>query len=186
MKRECTQIDFNSPFAVWGSRMVRRLGVIRALWQHRPGAVLVGAIVAFNVALVLHLTGLSYGRSEWLAFNDSFLRAQTPGPTATPTLTPTPTPTRTPTATPTLFAQGASCLDGSECASSFCADRVCCNQACDQPGQHCNVRGREGTCVAVALAPILSGWWLSAAVLVLLAIGALTIGSFRGREDTAS
>jgi len=41
---------------------------------------------------------------------------------------------------------GVSCQSGSECATGFCAQRVCCNSACAAPCMSCNVQGREGTC----------------------------------------
>jgi ELWxxDGT repeat protein len=47
-------------------------------------------------------------------------------------------------------AAGAPCSNGGECSSTFCADGVCCEQACDQPCQRC---GSNGKCEAVTNAP---------------------------------
>ena len=48
-----------------------------------------------------------------------------------------------------LEANGTSCSNGSECASGFCADGVCCDQLCDGLCQACSVAktgGTNGTC----------------------------------------
>ena len=42
--------------------------------------------------------------------------------------------------------RGAVCNKGSECASGFCADGLCCNVACAGACLTCNQPGREGTC----------------------------------------
>ena len=41
---------------------------------------------------------------------------------------------------------GAACTKNGDCASSFCADGVCCNVACKAGCVSCNQPGREGTC----------------------------------------
>jgi hypothetical protein len=43
-------------------------------------------------------------------------------------------------------SQGASCTKNAECASGACVDGVCCESACGQPCQRCNLAGLEGTC----------------------------------------
>lgn len=62
----------------------------------------------------------------------------------------------------TAFAQpygdGLTCISSTDCTSGFCVDGVCCNQACDQPGQVCNASGQLGTCITVSKAPALSAW----------------------------
>jgi hypothetical protein len=42
--------------------------------------------------------------------------------------------------------KGAACQNGSDCASAFCADGVCCNVACSGACISCNLIGHEGTC----------------------------------------
>lgn len=49
-------------------------------------------------------------------------------------------------------SQGDTCTDGHECASSTCADGYCCEAACANPCQACNVPGSYGQC-----APVLPG-----------------------------
>ncbi|MBP1685803.1 MAG: uncharacterized protein H6Q33_1946 [Deltaproteobacteria bacterium] len=56
------------------------------------------------------------------------------------------------------YSAGEVCVSSTECASSFCVDGFCCDQACDQPGQACNVSGQVGTCITVSTAPALSAW----------------------------
>lgn len=63
---------------------------------------------------------------------------------------PTSTPTLAPTATPTPQRIGASCEAAEHCDSTFCADGVCCDSACDDPLAQCNLSGQVGTCAAVA------------------------------------
>jgi parallel beta-helix repeat protein len=101
---------------------------------------------------------------------------QTPTGTATETPTPTATPTSTATMTPTATKApiGGSCMETSQCETGlFCVDGVCCNRACDQPGEVCNLPEHLGFCsqVSVAPAPVMSGWMLAllAAGLMLLA-----------------
>ncbi|HVY40843.1 MAG TPA: hypothetical protein VHM31_23050 [Polyangia bacterium] len=42
--------------------------------------------------------------------------------------------------------QGAVCASGSQCASGFCADGVCCNVACTGACVSCNQPSRQGIC----------------------------------------
>lgn len=152
--------------------------MIRALLLSSRGAVVAGAIVAANFAFALQLTGLSYSRYDWTALGGSY---------DAPTATPTATPTSTPTSTPTPIPNGGGCMDGSMCASTFCVDDVCCDRACDQPSEQCNVQGQQGTCVLLtAPAPALGNRGLLAAVLMLLAIGALAFRARRGRRPAGS
>jgi len=46
---------------------------------------------------------------------------------------------------------GATCSVGTQCASGFCADKVCCNVACDGQCQACDIN--PGTCSPVASGP---------------------------------
>lgn len=46
-------------------------------------------------------------------------------------------------------APGATCTTSTDCASSFCVDKVCCRTACNLPCQAC---GSTGTCAAVVRA----------------------------------
>jgi hypothetical protein len=48
---------------------------------------------------------------------------------------------------------GEACTTGVECGSSFCADGVCCQSACLGQCAACDVKGSEGSCVAVSGAP---------------------------------
>jgi hypothetical protein len=50
---------------------------------------------------------------------------------------------------PVKLALGASCLQGSQCASGFCADKVCCESACGGKCQSCAVAGSPGKCTSV-------------------------------------
>jgi hypothetical protein len=47
------------------------------------------------------------------------------------------------------FANGSPCENDSECKRGFCVDGVCCNDACLQQCEACDVAGREGECLAV-------------------------------------
>jgi hypothetical protein len=104
-----------------------------------------------------------------------------PTPTATPTETPTltSTPTQTPTATPTntpKLPDGAGCATPSDCTSDFCVDGVCCDTACDQPGQICNDAAQPGTCTSTAApAPALSTLGLFGALAALALVAAVAL-----------
>lgn len=95
----------------------------------------------------------------------------------TPTSTPTNTPTVTPTATNTRFPNGTACTSPADCGSGFCIDSVCCDTACNQPSQACNLDGRVGTCSSTAApAPAMSVRGLLAALAVLTVVSALALG----------
>jgi hypothetical protein len=88
------------------------------------------------------------------------------------------TPTATPTNTPALI--GAACSVPSECQSGFCASGVCCNTACDQPLQQCNLPGRPGLCgVTTAPAPAVSTRGLLLGALLLTGVGVLSLARRR-------
>jgi hypothetical protein len=71
---------------------------------------------------------------------------------------------------PTPVPQGGACSDATECATDNCADGVCCDTACDQPLQQCNLPGQVGTCAsAAAPAPAASDAGLVAMVAALIA-----------------
>jgi hypothetical protein len=131
------------------------------------GIVVAALIVAANFAVVLQITGISYGRFQWVEFASAYNT-----PTATPTRTPRPL--------------GDGCSSGPECGSTFCVTGVCCDSACDQPGELCDVAGLQGTCtVPTAPAPALSSGALAAAVALLIAIAALTLRATRRRHRNA-
>ncbi len=48
-------------------------------------------------------------------------------------------------------SNGAVCEDGSDCASGFCVDGVCCNVACSGPCVSCNQTGSVGHCQYVSI-----------------------------------
>jgi MYXO-CTERM domain-containing protein len=43
-------------------------------------------------------------------------------------------------------ADGSPCYDVSHCTSGFCVDGVCCDTACDQPCEACDLAGSFGSC----------------------------------------
>jgi hypothetical protein len=47
-------------------------------------------------------------------------------------------------------AQGKTCAAATDCMSTFCADGVCCADACDGACLACNISGSEGTCDVIA------------------------------------
>jgi hypothetical protein len=93
--------------------------------------------------------------------------------TRTATATRTPSATLTPTTTPSPQPNGASCGGPGQCTSTFCVDGVCCDTACDGPGQSCSFTGKRGTCTTVSrsAAPVMSGWSLIATAILLLGAG---------------
>jgi len=97
--------------------------------------------------------------------------------TSTNTATATATGTATHTGTPTFTPQpdGSSCTSPTECASGFCVDGVCCDTACDQPFDMCNVPPDPGTCVQVAPAPSMSRRGLFGGLALLTMIGAAAL-----------
>lgn len=50
-------------------------------------------------------------------------------------------------------ANGATCTKAEECVSNLCVDGYCCNAACTDQCEACDVAGSEGTCVPVSGAP---------------------------------
>jgi hypothetical protein len=44
---------------------------------------------------------------------------------------------------------GQVCMVGSECASTFCVDGVCCNSSCTGPCRKCSLPTTVGTCTNV-------------------------------------
>ncbi len=97
--------------------------------------------------------------------------------TATRTATATATATNTWTATPTRTPQpdGAGCMSGGECSSTFCVDGVCCNTACNRPFDTCNAPPAPGTCVQIAPAPPVSRRGLVAGLALLTMVGAAAL-----------
>lgn len=49
---------------------------------------------------------------------------------------------------------GADCMSGSECASTYCVDGVCCDGQCNGQCEACKVGGNTGHCSAVNGAPV--------------------------------
>jgi len=77
---------------------------------------------------------------------------------------------------------GTSCEAVAQCDSGFCSDGVCCDSACDAPGEVCDLPGHVGTCtIAVARsecgrpAPAVSRTGLLMSVGVLAAIGLVAL-----------
>lgn len=74
---------------------------------------------------------------------------------------------------------GEPCSTGEDCESTFCADGVCCNAPCTDPGEICNSPEDVGMCVAAApasaAAPALAPWalYLTAALLGIIGIVAV-------------
>lgn len=106
-------------------------------------------------------------------------------PISTPTATQTATATQAATATAspigTRRGDGAMCDDPNDCISGNCVDDVCCDTACDQPAQACNLPGNEGVCSSLAApAPAASPTGLLIAGLLLVAVA--TIGFARRRS----
>ena len=77
--------------------------------------------------------------------------------------------TPTPTATETKIPEGGSCVvRRSTCDSGNCVEDVCCESACDEPGESCAVPGFEGTCLPPpTMAPVASSRGLVMLVLGL-------------------
>ncbi|HSP98521.1 MAG TPA: hypothetical protein VL049_14945, partial [Candidatus Dormibacteraeota bacterium] len=94
--------------------------------------------------------------------------------TAIVTATATGTVTNTPTASP--VPQGGACSTPSQCGTGNCANGVCCDTACDQPLQQCNLPGQVGTCASTAAgAPAMTPWGLFAAAGMLAGIAGLAL-----------
>ena len=47
-------------------------------------------------------------------------------------------------------SNGAACSEAIACTTDNCIDGVCCNDACADTCERCNLRGSEGTCLAIA------------------------------------
>jgi hypothetical protein len=52
------------------------------------------------------------------------------------------------------LALGRACTMGSECGSGLCVDGVCCNAACGDQCQACNLPDSLGTCVPIVGKPV--------------------------------
>lgn len=74
------------------------------------------------------------------------------------------------------LAPGDVCSAGFQCQSTFCADGVCCNRACTDSSERCNLAGSVGQCIApAALAPVVSGRGTLTVGCLLAAIGLVGI-----------
>jgi hypothetical protein len=63
------------------------------------------------------------------------------------------------------------CIDADDCLSGFCVNEVCCNTACDEPWQRCNLTPNVGTCQQyLEPAPALSDHILYLAIGLLIGI----------------
>jgi hypothetical protein len=67
----------------------------------------------------------------------------------------------------TPYGDGQACVMNSECASTFCVDKVCCNTQCTAPDDACNLPGFVGTCTRLQRAPAIS-WQLQVVMVGLL------------------
>ncbi len=70
------------------------------------------------------------------------------------------------------YQDGERCDTPSQCASGFCTQGVCCNEACTATGQSCTVTGAVGTCVNSAQSPVMSlpFQWIAASLVALISI----------------
>lgn len=82
-----------------------------------------------------------------------------------------------------MYPDGAACSDPTDCISGNCVDDVCCDTPCTGPNARCDIPGREGTCVNLAPAPVLSGTGLLAAAALLAGLGCF--GLLRRKRDDA-
>ncbi|MFN8641103.1 MAG: hypothetical protein U0802_05365 [Candidatus Binatia bacterium] len=71
-----------------------------------------------------------------------------------------------------LLPDGTACSGASQCASTFCADGICCNRACDHAFETCDAPPAPGTCMAVAPAPPKSRRGLYTGIALLTLLGA--------------
>jgi hypothetical protein len=55
---------------------------------------------------------------------------------------------------PAPLDNGSTCTSGTQCASTFCVDGVCCDDKCDGQCQSCKETGSLGTCKVIKGAPI--------------------------------
>jgi hypothetical protein len=118
--------------------------------------------------------GAATTRSYSARFNGVIM---SPTPTSTPTATPTVTTTASATATRTVPRDnGVPCTTPAECASGFCVDTVCCNRACNQPGEACDRSGAAGMCAQLtAPVPAVSSRGLVLGASALLLVAALAL-----------
>lgn len=65
------------------------------------------------------------------------------------------------------YPDGQTCVQNSECASTFCTDGVCCHTICNDPFQTCNQAGFVGTCTRRQTAPAVS-WQVQLVMVGLL------------------
>jgi hypothetical protein len=68
------------------------------------------------------------------------------------------------------YDDGLPCVDPGDCISGNCVDDVCCNVACENPGQACDIPGSIGICNSVIPAPSMNlpGQFMAATLLTLL------------------
>jgi hypothetical protein len=79
------------------------------------------------------------------------------------------------------LAPGTSCSDPSQCASTFCADGVCCNRVCDAAFETCNRPGTAGLCVGPAPVPVVSARGVLVIGCLLTGIGLWSLRRVVGR-----
>ena len=138
-----------------------------------PQAAVIPSCVETNAASCSLVSGMFVADGFCAGGLDGTCTAPTPTNTATATATGSATHTGTPTFTPQ--PDGSSCTSPTECASGFCVDGVCCDTACDQPFDMCNVPPDPGTCVQVAPAPSMSRRGLFGGLALLTMIGAAAL-----------
>lgn len=124
-------------------------------------------VVVGNGILTSRMGGQTYGRFTWEAY------AQAYAPTPTPSPSPTPTP----------VGVGDPCTVPSDCATGFCVDRVCCDTACQAAGQRCDVASDPGHCQTRPVAVPLTLPYAAILALVLMAVGAVSVGRIWGSSD---
>jgi hypothetical protein len=129
---------------------------------------------SYQVFLAALAEGAATTRSYSARFNGVII---SPTPTSTPTATPTVTTTASATATRTVPRDnGVPCTKPAECASGFCVDTVCCNRACNQPGEACDRSGAAGMCAQLtAPVPAVSSRGLVLGASALLLVAALAL-----------
>ena len=69
-----------------------------------------------------------------------------------------------------------------ECASMNCVDGVCCDSPCDEPGEQCDLPGREGECLRYRPAPAPTLNWPALAAALAVMIGAAGVALRRRRS----
>ena len=78
------------------------------------------------------------------------------------------------------YGDGDTCVQNSDCASTFCTDGVCCHTVCNAPFQSCNQPGFVGTCTREQTAPAVS-WQVE-----LVMIGLLFVLAWRRLSTSAT